>query len=359
MWNFFSSRSRQPAEAPAVDVRREPSDALLRRLEWQVLKPLEGLMPGDRVTRQTGGGLDLSYIRVYQPHDEVRHIDWNVTARQQQAHVRVFRQEREVATWFLVDATASVGFGSANTRKLDLVRGLVGVMGRLFQLHGDRIGAGVYRGGSPSDGGVQWVPAAGGRKQLLRVLDVVGDAQAKTGISAPSKAGDAGTGTKLGAWLQAASSVIRPPSTVVIASDFIGEPGWEKALTRLAMRHDVLAVWVRDPLEVALPDLGILTLEDAETGERMVVDTGDATFRRRFSVLAAEREAALRATLARSGAACLELSTDEDLSDVVLRYVNQRRQQHKGGAGGRSRPLTRRSIAPSISSATDSQEALA
>lgn len=335
MWQFFSTRSRKSEASPAAPARQEPSDALLRRLEWEVLKPLQGLMPGDRTTRQTGGGLDLSDIRVYQPHDEVRHIDWNVTARQQQAHVRVFRQEREMATWFLVDATASVGFGSADQRKLDMVRGLVAVLGRMFHLHGDRIGAGIYRGGRPGNGGVEWLPASGGRRQMLQILDRMAVVPAAASRSekhckAPEDAGQP-RDTQLAAWLNAAAGVIRSPSSVIVASDFIGETGWETALARLAQRHDVLAVWVRDPLEIALPDLGILTLEDAETGERLVVDTADAGFRRRFSAMATERESALRAALARSGATSLELSTDDSLADVVMRYIEQRRHHKRLG----------------------------
>jgi len=295
---------------------------LLRRLEWTVIKRLDGLLQGDHRTLMRGTGLDLADLREYQHHDDVRHIDWNVTARLQQPHVRVFTEDREMAAWFLLDLSPSVDFGSGQRRKREVLQAFAGVLARLISRHGNRVGAMLYgsRGGAAVDA---VLPARGGRLQVLRLLQLIGQGPASAKVRK-----DAGV-TRLADLLRAATHTVRQRSTVFVVSDFISEPGWEQPLGELARRHDVVAVRLLDPLELELPDLGLLTIRDAETGEQVLVDTHDKGFRQRFARIAAQREAQLLESLGRAGVDTLELSTDDDLAEAILRFValRQRRAQ--------------------------------
>lgn len=302
-------------------------EALLHRLEWTVIRRLDGLLQGDYRTLMRGSGLDLADLREYQHHDDVRHIDWNVTARLQQTHVRVFTEDREMAAWFLLDQSPSVDFGSDQQRKSDLLLGFVAVLARLLSRHGNRIGAVQY--GARGQARVNAVlPARGGRTQVLRLMQMI----ERPATVAPPK-GQAGAHTRLGDLLEAAPHLIQQRSTVFVVSDFISEPGWERSLGDLARRHDVVAVRLFDPLELELPDLGLVTVRDAESGEQLLVDTQDSGFRQRFARLAAQREAQLRESLGRAGVDTLELATDDDLADAILRFVDLRRRR-AGGRGG-------------------------
>ena len=331
--------------AQRLSVGASDTDALLRRLEWTVLKRLDGLLQGDHRTLMRGTGLDLADLREYQLHDDVRHIDWSVTARMQVPHVRVFTEDREMAAWFLLDLSPSVDFGSGEQRKRELLQGFVGVLARLISRHGNRVGAMLYgsRGLSAVD---QVLPARGGRLQVLRLLQLIG-ADVATLPSRGSK--EAGT-TRLADLLSAATRSVRQRSTVFVVSDFISEPGWEKPLGELARRHDVVAVRLLDPLELELPDLGLLTIRDAETGEQLLVDTHDKGFRQRFARIAAQREATLRESLGRAGVDTLELSTDDDLADAILRFVDLRRSRQTLRQGQRPGRLAH--LAPTVSGAT-------
>lgn len=313
-----------PADLPAGDAGR--TEALLRRLEWTVLKRLDGLLQGDHRTLMRGTGLDLADLREYQHHDDVRHIDWNVTARLQQPHVRVFTEDREMAAWFLLDLSPSVDFGSGERHKRELLEGFVGVLARLISRHGNRVGAMLYgaRGAAAVD---TVLPARGGRTQVLRLIQLIGQ-----GVDPDPKAPAHGP-TRLADLLRSATLSLRQRCTVFVVSDFISEPGWEQPLGELARRHDVVAVRLLDPLELSLPDLGLLTIRDAETGEQLLVDTHDKRFRQRFARLAAEREAQLRDALGRAGVDALELATDDDLMDAVLRFVELRKRRHQPRAG--------------------------
>ena len=298
----------------------ESAEHILRRLEWSVIRRLDGLLQGDYRTLMRGSGLDLADLREYQQHDDVRHIDWNVTARLQVPHVRVFTEDREMAAWFLMDLSPSVDFGSGEQRKRNVSADFVGVLARLLTRHGNRIGAMLY--GSGVD---QVVPTRGGRQHVLNLLHGIAQRPAEA----------AGGPTRLHELLASAASLIRRRSTVFVVSDFISEPGWEKPLGLLAQRHEVVAVRLLDPLELQLPDLGLLTLRDAETGEQVLVDTHDAGFRKRFARIAAEREAELREALAKAGVDTLELSTDGDLVDAIVRFVDMRKRRTRLSAGGR------------------------
>lgn len=329
MWPRWWSRradAAAPASPPdasgAADTAR--AEALVRRLEWTVLRRLDGLLQGDHRSLMRGAGLDLADLREYQLHDDVRHIDWNVTARLQQPHVRVYTEDREMAAWFLMDLSPSVDFGSGHRRKSEVALAFVTVLGRLIGRHGNRVGAVLFGSGGP-DGVDAVVPARGGRTHLLQIVQRVMSA-----VAAPPQ--DAAGGTQLAGLLRGAGHVLRQRSTVFVVSDFISEPGWEAGLGALARRHDVVAVRLFDPLELELPDAGLLPVRDAETGEQLWIDTSDRGFRQRFERIAAQREAQLRESLARCGVDTLELSTDDDLAEAVVRFLDlrRRRSQRRG-----------------------------
>ncbi|MEO8525174.1 MAG: DUF58 domain-containing protein [Caldimonas sp.] len=304
------ARAEAATGAPEADDFN--AEALLQRLEWTVLRRLDGLLQGDYRTLMRGAGLDLADLREYQHHDDVRHIDWNVTARLQQPYVRQFTEDRELSAWFLVDLSASVDFGSNRFTKRRIAREFVAVLARLLTRHGNRVGALLY--GSKVD---TILPARGGRTHVLDLLQrmAVRPAEAAAGS------------TDLGDLLTAAQRNIKRRSTLFVVSDFISAPGWEKALGQLAMRHEVTAVRLFDALEMDLPDIGLVNMRDAETGEHLLVDTHNAGFRKRFKAGAERREAELRQGLARAGVDTLELATDDDLVDSILRFTDLKKQR--------------------------------
>lgn len=310
------STSAAPGAAPGV--ASGAAEALLRRLEWTVLRRLDGLLQGDYRTLMRGSGIDLADLREYQLHDDVRHIDWNVTARMDQPHVRVFTEDRETSAWLLLDLTASVDFGSGDRTKRQVACEFAAVLARVLTRHGNRVGALLY--GSQADA---LLPAGSSRLHVLQILHRMLTPSAQT----QAKPGAAATATRLHELLQSAGHAIRRRSAVFVVSDFISEPGWHRPLAQLAQRHDVVAVRVVDPLEQELPEIGMLTLRDAETGEHLVIDTQDRRFRERFATLAAEREAALREELARAGVDTLELRTDDNLLDALLRFADLRKRR--------------------------------
>ena len=312
---------------PSTDDRAATSaEALLRRLEWTVIRRLDGLLQGDYRTLMRGAGLDLADLREYQHHDDVRHIDWNVTARLQQPYVRQFTEDREVAAWFLVDLSASLDFGSDTRAKRGVAREFVGVLSRLLTRHGNRVGALLY--GTEVD---TVIPARAGRLHVLHLLQRMAQRPAE---SAPGA-------TQLRDLLIAGQRIVKRRSTVFVVSDFISPPGWESALAELSRRHDVTAVRLYDPLEMELPDLGLVTMRDAETGEQLLVDTHDAGFRARFAAAAQAREDALLGALAAAGVDTLELATDDDLFDAILRFADLRRQRARLATGGAPSHLVR------------------
>jgi len=294
-------------------------DAILRRLEWTVIRRLDGVLHGDYRTLFRGFGLDLADLREYQYHDDVRHIDWNVTARMQAPYVREFNEDREVTGWFLLDLSPSVDFGSRDLRKRAVAAEFVTVLARLFTRHGNPVGAMFY--GDRVD---TIVPARASRLHVMHLLQ-----RMLTRPELPASAT-----TDLQDLLQSASGIMRRRSVTFVVSDFISRPGWEKPLAQLARRHEVVAVRLVDPLERELPDLGMIVMQDAETGEQLFVDTHDKAFRRRFAQAAQARESALRAAFAEAGVDALELSTDDDLVDAILRFTELRRRRAQLSAGG-------------------------
>jgi uncharacterized protein (DUF58 family) len=296
----------------------QSAEHVLRRLEWTVMRRLDGLLQGDYRTLLRGAGLDLADLREYQHHDDVRHIDWNVTARLQVPHVRVFTEDREMAAWFLVDLSPSVDFGSGELRKRNVSAEFVAVLARVLTRHGNRVGALLYGSGVDSV-----IPTRGGRRHVLHLLHSIQSRPIGT---------ESGT-TRLRELLEAAANTIKRRSTLFVVSDFISEPGWERPLALLAQRHEVVAVRVLDPLELDLPDLGLLTMRDSETGEQLLVDTHDKGFRKRFARIAAQREADLRQALTRAAVDALELSTDGELVDAVVRFADMRKRRARLATG--------------------------
>ena len=301
--------------APAPD----SPDGLLRRLEWTVIRRLDGLLQGDYRTLFRGGGVDLADLREYQAHDDVRHIDWNVTARLQTPYVRQFLEDRDLTAWFLLDLSGSVDFGSADVTKLALSSAFVATLARVITRHGNRVGAVLY--GRQVD---TVLPPRSSRSHVLDLLQRMRKPLPRP--AAPAK-GQLAAGTVLSDLLRAADGVIKRRSLVFVVSDFISQPGWQEALARLARRHEVVAVRLWDPMEMALPDVGLVTVEDAETGEQLFIDAADPAFRARYAAIAEQQEAALIDGLARSGADIVELATDDDLLQALLRLSDLRRQR--------------------------------
>jgi uncharacterized protein (DUF58 family) len=292
---------------------RDP-EQVLKRLEWTVIRRLDGLLHGDYRTLFRGFGLDFADLREYQYGDDVRHIDWNVTARMQTPYIREYHEDRDITAWFLLDLSKSVNFGSRDVRKRAVSLDFVTVLARVLTRHGNRVGALFY--GQGVDG---FIPARSGRRQVLSILHAM---QSRPEL--PD-----GAGTHLQDLLRSAFNFAHRRSLIFLVSDFFSTPGWEKPLAQLARRHEVVAVRLHDPLEAELPDLGLLVFQDAETGEQMFVDTHDRGFRKRFAAAAEQREGALRAAFRDAGVDAIELSTEEDLVDTVRRFADLRKRRFR------------------------------
>ena len=295
------------------------AEQLLKRLEWTVIRRLDGLLHGDYRTLFRGSGLDLADLREYQYHDDVRHIDWNVTARLQTPHVREYYEDREVTAWFLLDLSPSVDFGSHDVRKRSLSTEFVSVLARLLTRHGNRVGAVFY--GDTVDA---VLPPRSGREQVLQIVHRM--------LSRPPRARSGETNLK--ELMRAAYELIARRAIVFVVSDFISAPGWGPPLARLAQRHEVLAVRLYDPLEIDMPDLGLVLMQDAESGAQLLVDTHDRGFRKRFATVAQRHETDLRATFREAGVDALELSTGGDLVDALMRFADLRKRRSQLAAGG-------------------------
>jgi uncharacterized protein (DUF58 family) len=296
------------------------AESALQRIEWTVLRRLDGALQGNYRTLIRGFGIDLADLREYQYGDDARVIDWNATARLGAPHVRQYNEDREVTAWFLVDLSGSVSFGSGPTTKRAMAVDFVAVIARLLSRYGNRVGALLY-----TDRVDVVLPARGGRRHVLHLLDQI----ERTG-SVPRR----GRATQLGELLDRAAQAIKRRSVVFVLSDFISDPGWARALAVLGRRHEIIAVRLHDPAESALPDLGMVLVEDAETGQQLFLDTHDPAFRRRFAALAARRETALRQSLAEAGADCIELATGDDLVDTLLRFSRLRKRRAQLSSGG-------------------------
>jgi uncharacterized protein (DUF58 family) len=288
-------------------------ERILLRLDWEVIRRLDGQLQGDYRSLFYGYGVDFADLREYQPEDDIRYIDWNVTARMDTPYVRQYVEDREVTAWFLLDLSPSVDFGTTELHgmKRAVLIDFVGTLARLLTRHGNRVGAMFY--GSRVE---RTIPARGGRIQALRLINEL--------LKQPRL--PKATFTDLTALFEAALGSIKRRSLIFIVSDFISAPGWERPLNLLNQKHEVLAVRLWDPREVVLPDIGPVFMEDSETGEQLYVDTHDPKFRRRFEAAAHQREAQLAEAFKRAGVDALSLSTEEDLVRALVRFAALRRQ---------------------------------
>ena len=289
-------------------------EGLLLRLDWQVIRRLDGLLQGDYRTLFYGYGVDFADLREYQPEDDIRYIDWNVTARMDTPYVRQYVEDREINAWFLLDLSPSMDFGALQSLKRNVLIEFVTTVARLLTRHGNRVGA-IFYGNQVE----RTIPARGGRIQVLRLVnDLLKQPQLP---KAPF--------TNLTPLLEAGLHTIKQRSLLFIVSDFISEPGWERALKLLSQRHETLAIRLWDPREIDLPDIGVIVMEDAETGEQLYVDTSDKKFRQRFREAAQQREAALDEAFKRSGVDALALSTEDDLVRAIVRFAQLRRSRRR------------------------------
>jgi uncharacterized protein (DUF58 family) len=283
-------------------------DRLLRRLEWRLGRRLDGRLHGAYRTVWHGTGIDFTDLRLYTAEDDVRHIDWNVTARLDEPYVRQYTEDRELTAWLVIDRSASMRFGRA-AGKESVAAELAISLGRLVSQGGNRVGAILY-----DNDAHQVIPPRSGRDQILRITREL--------IRTPAL--KKGTTTDLSAMLQlAASTTTRRRSLVFVMSDFIGEPGWDRPLARLTHRHEVVVIRVVDPAELDLPDLGVILVEDAETGEQVLVDTSDPLLRSRLAEQVGTREAGLAEAMRKAGVEPHRITTDEDLLAALLDMVRQ------------------------------------
>jgi uncharacterized protein (DUF58 family) len=288
-------------------------ERVLQRLDWTVVRRLDGLLQGDYRSLFRGNGLDFADLRTYEYGDDVRHIDWNVTARMDTPYVREYLEDREITAWFLLDLSPSVDFGTveAERHKRSVLVDVVTTLARVLTRHGNKVGAIFY--GSEIE---RTIPARGGRIQVLRLINDLQEHPRRQ--SSPF--------TDLSVLLEAGQRWIKGRSLVFVISDFISAPGWERQLQQLTVKHEVVAIRLYDRREVELPDVGPMLMDDAETGEQMYIDTHDRTFRRRFQEASKRREAELTAAFRRAGVDAIDLSTDEDLLAAIVRMAARRKR---------------------------------
>jgi uncharacterized protein (DUF58 family) len=307
-------------------------DRLLRRLEWQVIRRLDGQLQGVYRTVFRGTGIDFDSLREYVPEDDVRHIDWNVTARLDEAYVRQYTEDREITAWLVLDRSASMRFGTpasgrgrssdrrepvapqgARHGKDSALTELAVCLARLFTQGGNRVGAILY-----DNRHQRVIPARTGRTHVLHLTHE---------LIRPAVAGPDGSTTDLDAMLRLAATTARRRSLVFVISDFIGEVDWEPALTRLSHRHEVVALRIVDPMELDLPDLGLVLIEDAETGEQLLADTSDPLFQRRLRAEVDARELAVASSMRRAGVMSHRIGTDQDLIHTLVEMARRSKRR--------------------------------
>ncbi|HEU5108028.1 MAG TPA: DUF58 domain-containing protein [Micromonosporaceae bacterium] len=302
---------------PLDDAR---ADAVLSRLQLLVTRKLDGLLQGDYTGLLPGPGSEAGESREYRPGDDVRRMDWPVTARTTVPHVRRTVADRELETWLAVDLSASVDFGTARWLKRDLVLAAAAAIIHLTARGGNRIGAVVGTGTGSADGRRVRLPARPGRKEAHGLLRAIAHTPVRPGR------------TDLGDLVESLNRPPRRRGVAVIISDFLAPTEqWERPVRRLAVRHDVLAIEVVDPRELELTDVGVLALVDPETGEWHEVQTADPKLRRRYAEAAAVQRARIAHALRGAGAAQLRLRTDSDwLLDIVRFVAAQRHARTRG-----------------------------
>jgi uncharacterized protein (DUF58 family) len=320
-----------PAPPPPTAPGPTATERLLLRLEWRVLRRLEGRVAGGYRTVLRGTGIDLAGLRPYGDGDDARHIDWNVTARLNEPQLRVFNEDRELTVWLVLDRSASMTVGLPGRGKQDVLSELAVVLARMFSRGGNQVGALLY-----DNGAVRTVPPGTGRRHVLHVAAELNRARAAPG---PGGAGGNGHGrrgrdkggrhqgtTDLAAMLDAVARLARRRSLIIVISDFIGDGDWERSLLRLGPRHEVVALRVTDPADDELPEAGLLVVEDAETGEQLIIDSGDPLLRARLRAAVDERDASLAAGMRRAGVPMHRIDTRADLATALVEVVTSTRR---------------------------------
>ena len=289
-------------------------EQLLHRLEWQVVRRLDGILQGNFRTVFRGAGLDFLDLREYEAGDDVRHIDWNVTARMDTPFVRQYAEDRELTAWLLLDRSRSMGFGPIERPKELVLCELATTFARLLTRGGNRVGAILFDNELE-----ETLPPRRSRNQVLALT---------RSLLRPPPVNN-GAVTDLSRLLETAGRTIRRRSLVILVSDFITAPGWEQPLQRLSERHEVVAIRLHDPREYELPDAGLIVVEDSETGDQLVVDSSDDEFRYRLRAAGEDREKELRAATLRAGVDICEVSTADDLVTAIVRIVESRTRRRR------------------------------
>jgi uncharacterized protein (DUF58 family) len=287
-------------------------DALIRALDVTIGRRVEGLLAGDYRSTLLGQGSELALVRPYVPGDDVRRIDWNVTARTTEPHVRVDLAERVLVTWLVLDTSVSMQFGTADRRKADVAEGVAIAVGHLGTRRGNRLGVVTF-----GDAHSRALPPKPGRIGLIGLLSAIRAEREEDG-----RADDAPT-AGFGDSIVRAGALVRQRSFVVLVSDFRGPRDWQRPLLELASRHDVVAVEVRDPAEEELPNAGVLWLVDPETGRQLRVDTRSRKLRERFAVAAAAERAEVERVFRNVGARHVVLSTSGDWLRTLVAYLRR------------------------------------
>jgi uncharacterized protein (DUF58 family) len=314
-----------PAAASSPRVRTAP-ERLLLRLEWRVLRRVEGRVAGGYRTVHRGAGTDLAGLRAYVEGDDARHIDWNVTARLNEAQLRVFHEDRELTVWLVLDRSASMTVGVPGRGKHDVLSELAVVLARMFSRGGNRIGALLYDNGT-----VRTVPPGTGRRHVLHIAaelsradpdDIPGRANGVRRGKRARANGDRHRGTTdLAAMLDVVAKLARRRSLIIVISDFIGGGDWERSLLRLGPRHEVVVLRVVDTADDELPDVGLVIVEDTETGDQLFIDSGDPLLRAQLRTAVTERDARLAAGMRRAGVPVHRIDTTADLATALIEVV--------------------------------------
>ena len=291
---------------------RTAPERLLVRLEWRVVRRLDGRLAGGYRTAHRGTGTDLVGLREYTEGDDARHIDWNVTARLNEPQLRVFTEDRELTVWLVLDRSASMTVGPPGRGKDDVLSELALVLARLFGRGGNRVGALLYDTGSSAYRAARHrAQARAAHRRRARQ-----DRRRR-----PPGHGQHGSTTDLAAMLDAVAKLARRRALIVVISDFIGDGDWGRSLLRLVPRHEVVALRVIDAADDELPDVGLVVVEDAETGEQLVIDSSDPLLRARLRAGVEERDARLAAGMRRAGVPIHRIGTDADLATALIEVV--------------------------------------
>jgi uncharacterized protein (DUF58 family) len=287
-------------------------EGLLRALDVSIARRMEGLLAGDFRSNLLGTGSELAMIRPYEPGDDVRRIDWAVTARTNEPHVRVDLAERVLVTWLVLDTSSSMQFGTADRRKADVAEGVAIALGHLATRRGNRLGVATFGSAEPLS-----LPPRQGRVGLVGLLAALRDGPQN---------GDAAGGGSVSEAIKRTGGLARQRALVAIVSDFRGPQDWRRPLLELAGRHDVIAVEVRDPREQELANVGLLWLVDPETGRKLRVDTRSRKLRERFAAAASAERAEVRQAFAAVGARHVVLTTEGDWLRELVVFLRRKRR---------------------------------